>query len=34
MTGATSEGLLQTAQQLNPDLAERLVSWQRQQGRH
>ena len=34
MTSATSEGLLQRAQQLNPDLAERLVSWQRQQGRH
>lgn len=34
MTGQTPEDLLQRAQQVRPDLAVRLVAWQRQEGRH
>jgi A/G-specific adenine glycosylase len=34
MSALTGEGLLHVAQQVSPDLADRLVAWQRQEGRH
>lgn len=34
MTGTSPAELLQRAQQLSPDLADLLVAWQHQQGRH
>jgi A/G-specific adenine glycosylase len=34
MSAGSSSSLLQHAQQVSPDLADRLVAWQRQEGRH
>ena len=34
MSLSDPENLLQRAQQVSPDLADRLVAWQRQEGRH